>query len=208
MAGLGIPVLLVNPESPGELIKMVELIGSATGAEQRASAVIRYYTRSLDEISRLTSGIAEKPLVYMGGVGSYLTTAPKGMYQSALIELAGGRNAAGDIEGNSWAKISYEQLLAINPDVVVIPSEAGYARDDILNDPQLSNLAAVLSGKVFHMPGNFEAWDTPVSSFSLGIRWLLSILHGDVYPMEAMREDAAAFYAEYYGVKINTQLIK
>jgi iron complex transport system substrate-binding protein len=208
MAGLGITVLLVNPESPGELSEMIALIGSAAGAEQRALSLIDYYRRSLDELRQLVSDIAEKPAVYMGGVGSYLTTAPRDMYQSLLIELAGGKNAAGNIEGSSRAVISYEQLLTMNPDVLIIPSEAGYTREDIRNDPQLANLSAVMRERIYQMPRSFEAWDSPVPSFALGIRWLLSVLHEDVYQMESMRNDVAAFYAQYYGIEIDARLIE
>ena len=208
MEELGIPVLLVDPESPEDLMAMIELIGRAANAEYRASLLLNHYSRSLDEIRRITSGITDRPLVYMGGVGSYLSTAPAEMYQSSLIELAGGINAAGDIPGSARTAISYEHLLAMNPEVIVIPSEAAYTREDILGDPQLANITAVLSGRVYHMPGNIEAWDSPVTSFTLGIRWLLSVLHGDVYSMELMREYAAAFYAEFYGIEIDEQIIK
>ena len=202
MEELGIPVLLVDPENPEDLIGMIEMIGRAANVEHRASLLVNHYRRSLDEIHCMTSGVTEIPLVYMGGVGSYLSTAPAEMYQSSLIELAGGRNAAAEIPGSARTAISYEHLLAMNPEVIVIPSEAAYTRDDILGDPQLANINAVLSGRVYQMPGNIEAWDSPVTSFTLGIRWLLSVLHGDVYSMESMREYAAAFYAEFYGIQI------
>jgi iron complex transport system substrate-binding protein len=203
---LGIPVLLVDPESPEEIISMISLIGNAANAEQRANILIEYYKRSLEEINLLTLRIVERPVVYMGGVGSYLTTAPRDMYQSKLIKLAGGANP--NIDGNSWTAISYEQFLAINPDVIVIPSEAVYNIEDIARDPQLVNLSAVRSGMIYKMLANFEAWDSPVPSFTLGIRWLLSVLHEDVYPMESMREYAATFYSRFYGIEIDTGLIK
>jgi iron complex transport system substrate-binding protein len=203
---LGIPVLLVDPESPEEIISMITLIGNAVNAEQRAAMLIEHHNRSLEEINLLTWKIVERPVVYMGGVGSYLTTAPRDMYQSELIEIAGG--AAPAIEGNSWTTISYEQLLAINPDVIIIPSEAGYSKEDITCDAQLVNLSAVRNGRIYKMPASFEAWDSPVPSFTLGIRWLLSVLHEDVYPMESMREYAAAFYSRFYGIEIDTGFIE
>ena len=208
MEELHIPVLLVDPESPEELIAMIELIGRAANEEHRASLLVNHYRRSLDEIRRITSGIIDRPLVYMGGVGSYLSTAPAEMYQSSLIELAGGINAAAKIPGSARMAISYEHLLTMNPDVIVIPSEAAYTREDIFGDPQLANIRAVLNGRVYQMPGSFEAWDSPVTSFTLGIRWLLSVLHENLYSMESMREYAAAFYREFYGFAIDTGLIE
>jgi iron complex transport system substrate-binding protein len=65
-----------------------------------------------------------------------------------------------------------------------------------------------MRSRIYQMPQSFEAWDSPVPSFALGIRWLLSVLHENAYQMESMRKDAAAFYAEYYGIEIDTQLIE
>ena len=207
MAELGIPVILVEPETPEKLMEMIALIAGAAGVPERAQELIDFYTQSLAEVSRMTAGITERPVVYMAGVGSYLRTAPRDMYQSSMIELAGGISAGADIEGRGWMDISYEQLLVMNPDVIIIPSDAGYDREDIMNNPQLAQLAAVQSGRVYQMPGAFEAWDSPVPSFTLGIRWLLSVLHEDVYSLDEMREYAADFYARFFGIEIDTALI-
>ena len=207
MEELGIPVILVEPECPERLMDMVAIIGNAMDVSGRADLLIQFYQNSLEEVAKLVEDIAERPVVYMGGVGTYLSTSPGGMYQSSLIELAGGINAAGDIEGTSRIEVSYEQLLAINPEVIIIPPEAAYTKEDILNNPQLAYLSAVQSGRIYHMPSSFEAWDSPVTSFPLGIRWMLSVLHEDIYPFEDMKEYAAAFHLEFFGIEIDIGLI-
>ena len=50
-----------------------------------------YYEEQLDRMAQLTEG-TERPLVYLAGNSSYLTAAPDAMYQSSLIEGAGGTN--------------------------------------------------------------------------------------------------------------------
>lgn len=204
MAGLGIPVLLVNPENQQGLAEMISLIGEATGTQEAAAKLTDYYKGQMDEVASLTSGISEKPVVYMGGNSAYLSTAPKDMYQASLISAAGGVNAGEGIEGNSWTDVSYEQLLEMAPDVFVIPAEAAYTKEDVLNDPQLAALPAVAGGQVYQMPTAFEAWDSPVPSCTLGVKWLLAVLHEDVYTMDEMRQDAANFYTDFYGVSIDT----
>ena len=205
---LGIPVIVVEPENPEALMEMIVLIAEATGVPERAVPLIDFYNRSLEEINQLTADIHERPVVYMAGVGSYLTVAPRDMYQSSMITLAGGQIASGDIPGNSWVEISYEQLLTMNPEVIILPSEAGYSIEDVLNNPQLAQISAVQNGRVYQMPNAFESWDTPIPSFTLGIRWLLSVLHEEVYPIESMREYAAAFYAAFFRLEIDTTLIE
>ena len=41
-----------------------------------------------------------------------------GMYQNSLIENAGGVNTAAKITDAAWTDISYEQLLAWDPEVI------------------------------------------------------------------------------------------
>lgn len=207
MAELGIPVILVSPENREDLAEMVTLIGKAAGAEDKAAKLTAYYEEELAAMAGLTGSLSEKPVVYMGGNSAYLSTAPKEMYQASLIEIAGGVNAAAGVDGDNWTDVSYEQLLAMNPAVIVIPSEASYAKADILGDAQLADVAAVKEGKIYQMPQGFEMWDSPVPSCTLGARWLLSALHEEVYPLEALQADAAGFYKEFYGIEIDTALI-
>ncbi|MDL2234503.1 ABC transporter substrate-binding protein [Ruminococcaceae bacterium OttesenSCG-928-L11] len=207
LSDMGVPVLLVNPESRQGLMEMIALIGRAAGAEQEADRLLQYYEDKLAETAALVAQAADKPRVYMGGNSSYLTTAPGGMYQSGLMEAAGGVNAAGQLEGDSWTEVSYEQILALNPDVIVLPSEAGYSKEDVLADPQLAAVTAVANGAVYQMPTAFEAWDSPTTSCILGIRWLLNVLHEDLYSHQMLEEDVTAFYRDFYRASIDTALI-
>ena len=204
---LGITVIMVNPESHEELVEMIELIGRATGTDSRARQLIQHYEDELAAIAALVAMVDQRPIVQMGGNSSYLTTAPRDMYQASLIYSAGGINVAHDIEGRFWTEISYEELIALNPEVIIIPSEAAYSKDDILANPMLSLIDAVATGRVYAMPRAFEAWDAPVPSGILGLRWMLHVLHPDLYSLEELRENAAAFYREFYGIEIDTSVI-
>ena len=204
---MGVPVILVNPESYRELIEMIALIGQATRETHRASQLIGWIEDSRKSVESLTADLSDKPIVYMCGTGSWLSTTPNGMFQASLIELAGGLNAAGDIEGSGRVEISYEQLLLLNPEYIIVPPEAGFTIEDIISNPLLNELSAVRTGSVYQMPEAFEAWDSPVPSFMLGVKWLLSVLYGDIYSIETLRADAADFYMEFYGFIVDKAII-
>jgi len=207
MEEMGVPVILVNPESYRELIEMIALIGQATRETQRASQLIDWIENSRKSVESLTASLSDKPVVYMCGTDSWLTTTPNDMFQASLIELAGGRNAAGGIAGSGRIEISYEQLLLFDPEIIIIPPEAGFTIDDVLADPLLTELSAVRTRSVYHMPDAFEAWDSPVPSFMLGVKWLLSVLYEDGYSIETLRLDASDYYMEFYGFIVDTALI-
>lgn len=164
---LGIPVLVVNPESHDLLVEMLTLIGQACGVEDRAKELTDYYEEQITRMEELTQG-CEEPVVYMGANSTYLNTAPKDMYQSTLIDIAGGVNAVGEMEGDYWTQVSYETLLAMAPDVFIIPTAAEYTVEDVMNDPQLSQLPAVVNGAVYAMPKGIEEWDSPIPSRNPG----------------------------------------
>lgn len=206
---VGIPVAICYPESQELLEEQLVMIATLCGKPENAEKLIDYYHTKFDEMEKITEGISdeEKPSVYMSSVSSYLAAAPKDMYQSTLIAKAGGVNAAGEVDGDYWTDLSYEQILAMNPEYIVIPAEAEYTADDVKNDAQLAEVAAVKNGAVYAMPKDFEAWDSPVPSGVLGSLWMLATIHGDLYSMDDMRADAADFYSEFYGFEADTSLI-
>ena len=206
LAQLGIPVLVVNPESHEALVEMLQLMGTALGLEDRAEALASYYQEQLDRMAELTQD-AEAPVVYMGSNSSFLATAPASMYQSTLIRQAGGVNAGDSLEGDYWTEVSYEDVLAMAPQVIVLPAGAEYTVQDVAEDPQLSALPAVQDGAVYQMPGGIEEWDSPVPSGILGTMWMTSVLHPDVYSFEEFTADAQDFYQTFYGFSVDASLI-
>lgn len=207
LTDLGLSVILVNPENHEDLCDMLSLIGEACGVSEAADKLITYYDTQMDTLSALTTD-TEKPVVYMGGNSSYLTTAPADMYQSSLIDLAGGVNAGDALDGDYWTEVSYETILTYDPDVIVIPSGADYTADDIRADSQLSSLTAVQNDAIYAMPSQLEEWDSPIPSGILGAMWMTSVLHPDVYTGEAFTQDATAFYETFYGFTPDAALLQ
>lgn len=197
---LGIPVLLVNPESQQQMEQMVFLLGQATDTQDRAEALLGFIAEQREKLEALLAE-GEKPRVYLAGNSSLLCTAGAGMYQSDMMLLAGGENVAAGIADTYWADISYEQLLAWNPDYIVLASDASYTVEEVLADPNLADCAAVKNGNVLRLPGDAEAWDSPVPGGILGSVWLASALH----PHRMSPEDRDAiinqFYETFYGFR-------
>lgn len=203
---LGITVMIVNPETQEGLETMLTLIGEACGASEQAQALIDYNHTQLERAAEMTADL-EKPSVCLLGNSSFLSVAPAAMYQNDLIEQAGGSNAAASIEEDYWADISYETLLALAPEVLVIPSAASYTAEDVMNDPQLADLPAVQNGAVYTMPQGLDEWDSPTPSGILGVLWLTSVLHPEAYPFEEFTADAQEFYQTFYGFTPEANLI-
>ena len=195
---LGIPVLLVNPESQEQLMEMVAMLGDATGTADRAGELADYIEAQEAALAELLAD-AGTPTVYLGGNSGLLSTAGQAMYQSDMIVRAGGVNVAAEIEDTYWVDISYEQLLAWDPEYIILASDASYTAEDVLADENLKDCTAVKNGNVYHLPADVESWDSPVPSGFLGSFWMASVLHGDLIT-EADRDAVInEFYDTFYG---------
>ncbi len=198
LTSLGIDVLLVNPENQDQLTDMIKLIASAMNADERAQALLDFTSDQEASLSQLLAD-CNRPSVYLAGNSSLLSTAGDAMYQSDMIRLAGGSNVAGDIKDSYWTQISYEQLLAYDPQVILLASDASYSVEDVLTDENLAECAAVKACQVYQMPSKAEAWDSPVPSGILGAVWFAGVLHPDRLSAQECSALIDEYYETFYG---------
>lgn len=203
---MGMKVLAVNPENMDLLKETLEMVGLATGTTERVNELISYYDEKTLQIEDMVK-LGSKKKVYMGGNSDFLSTATKNMYQNYMIETAGGINVASDIDDTYWATISYEQLIAYNPDIIVIVPGADYTKDDIINDGKLAGINAVENNKIYVMPDTLEAWDSPVPSSILGTMWLTYIINEDVRSFDEFEKEVVDFYDKFYNFTVDKDKI-
>ncbi len=125
------------------------------------------------------------------------------MYQTQLIEAAGGVSVSSDLAG-SWNTVNLEQILVWNPDVIVIPPYGNVTVADLLANPDWQSVRAIQTGRVVKMPRVFGPMDTPLPESLLGVMWLSSAF----YPERAIfdvRTEAVDFYETYYGYALSSE---
>lgn len=199
LTDLGITVLLVNPESQDLMTEMINTIATATNTNSEAAKLLAYIDSQKNMLTSALSGV-EPESVYLAGNSSFLSTAGPSMYQSSIIELAGGKNAADSITDTYWAEISYEQFLAWDPSYIIIASDAEYTVDDVMNDPNLAECTAVKNSHVYAIPGDMEALDSPVPAGILASVWLAGILHPDQVSADTYTTEITNYYETFYGI--------
>ena len=112
----------------------IRVIGRVFGMETQATALADYCEGIVDVIVNRTANISEeeKPRVLLfglspnarqsGGAGDVLSTDT---IESYFVEdIANAKNAYDGTGG--WKIMSSEQILALNPDVIVLPTDWGY----------------------------------------------------------------------------------
>lgn len=203
LAKLGIPTIEYTPESLERVKEGMLLTGKVLGedAYSRAQAFSRDYDRIIAEVSNAVAG--KTPVsVYFCGTNK-LRVASGDMYQTEMIELAGGESVSKSLKGY-WNNVNLEQVLSWNPQVIVIAPYGKVSPDDILNDPDWQSIAAVKGGRVYKMPRVIAPWDAPVPDSLVGILWFAEVLHPGAVPGDLAAE-FKNFYLTYYGYELSEE---
>ncbi|MCK5245296.1 ABC transporter substrate-binding protein, partial [Candidatus Bipolaricaulota bacterium] len=208
LSSLGIPVVLYRAETAEALKEAVSLTGTILGpnAEAQADAFIADYDRIVDSIAADVADLNDADRVRVLFLGTSPTTAISGdMYQSALIESAGGRSVTQQLFG-AWNEINLEQILLWNPDVIIIPPYGPVLPVDLLADPDWQALEAVQSGRVHRIPRLIAPMDTPVPESLLCIAWLAKTFYPDLVTVD-LHAEIEDFYRAYYQLALTAEEI-
>lgn len=204
---LDIPVLAIEPETLDAFMSTVKMLGTAIGVEEKSNEFIKYYEDTLEKVEDLTKDLKNKPNVYLGGTDSILKTSTSKMYQNYMIEVSGGKSVTSELTDGYWTNISVEQLITYNPDYIYIVGYASYGVEDVLNDSRLQEINAVKNKKVYVFPSIIEPWDYPTPSSILGMLWITSNIHPDIYSVDSFRNDAKEFYKNFFDLEVNDKEI-
>ncbi|HEX3685799.1 MAG TPA: ABC transporter substrate-binding protein [Bryobacteraceae bacterium] len=158
---LGFRVLKISNQSIQEVYDAILAIGRATGNESEAAKLVASTRERLDRVGRKTTGLP-KPRVVMivdrtPGTLRDLYTATSGSYLAQLVEIAGGRIAVAPAP-RGYAKLSKEDLLAANPDIIldfVQGANSRFATNPIKAWQEMPELKAVREHRVYAVNEDF-----------------------------------------------------
>lgn len=190
---LDIKAILLEPETSEGFVEAVEIIGEVMGCSDRVEEFFAYEDKLLEEYEMDGE---EEATVYFAS-GDVLSSAAEDMYQNEILEYANAENAI-HVEGSNWVNIDIETLLAADPDYIFIES-GDLSVESFTEDARFSTLKAVQNNNVYVFPSNLETWDTPGLSSCLGKLWAASIINPERISLDQVKEEAKAFYQEFYG---------
>ena len=182
VAGYGMDVYVNAAVTIDEMYAEIEDIGKIFGIEDTAAAFIEDQKARIQAVADKIAG--QEPvnvLVYDSGNDGVFTCSGVN-FESLLIGLAGGKNLFDDLTDKQWITVSYEEVLARNPDVILIHDyDAPFVEEKIAEikaNPTLSLLPCVQNDR-------------------FAVITLESVLPGDrmAYAVESL---AADFYPELF----------
>lgn len=151
---LGLTVFTARDSTIEDVYTTMRVLGQATGHEQQAARLIEATRAGLLRVSQKMAALPKPEVVLIvdrtPGTLRDLYASTGGGFLAELVEIAGGSVAMAPSKVG-YGKLSKEDLLAINPDVIlefVHGADSRFAGDPMEAWRELPELKAVQAGRV------------------------------------------------------------
>ncbi|MFB7158356.1 ABC transporter substrate-binding protein [Lysinibacillus sp. NPDC056232] len=115
----GVKVFVVaDAKNFNETYTTIEQLGRATGKLEEAKKVVATMKAKVAEVETKLEGVKPKKVFVESTDEPEIYTAGKGTFMNEMLEMIHAENVAADT--NDWYQIDAEQIIAKNPDVIVV----------------------------------------------------------------------------------------
>lgn len=196
----GLTTMLIKYGTEELTRQYMTMVATAIGKPERITELVEWRDQVQKDIEAKTATIPEEDrpsVLYLGRSLSDITAAGnQGQYSSWYIELAGGRNAAAELDGS--LSINREQIAQWDPEVILLNSfEPDLDVSWVYDDPILSLTRAAQNHRVYKMPLGGYRWDPPNQESPLTWMWLADLLHPEVFHYDLRQEMTKAYKVLY-----------
>lgn len=211
LESVGVAVVYVDFETPDQYWRDIRNIGQLFNNAARAEEIVSYYQTRMDQIDQSLAGVgdSQKPRVLLlyysekdGQVA--FNVPPVSWLQTLLVKMAGGLPVWTDIQlEKGWTKVNLEQIATWDADQIYIINYAGDVDKTVAElkaSSEWQQLRAVKEGKLYAFAKDFVSWDQPTPRWILGLQWLASKTHPELFGNLDMQQEIRSFYDTMYGL--------
>lgn len=126
LAAVGIPLLYIDfREAPmAHTSQSIEILGTLLGEEERAKELVDFRDTEIARVTdRLAEAKPEKPVVFLERAAGFSEECCMSFGNEnfgMMVEMAGGINLAKDIIPGTFGTVNPEQIIASDPDAVIV----------------------------------------------------------------------------------------
>lgn len=211
MENAGLTVAGVTYGTQRDVSTWMTMFATMLGKPERAAEMIARSDTQRQEVQSTAPHLSGAPptVLYFNRFAGGLKVAGPNTYNDDYITLVGATNPAsgpGGAHGTGMVGVDVEQVLAWNPDVILLGNFDTAMPADIYNNKVWQGMFAVQSRRVYKVPLGGYRWDPPGQEAPLMWNWLSRI----VFPTgdgKAMRGQIVSDYQFLYGYQpSNAQL--
>lgn len=120
LAGYGMTTYMNSATTLEQQYQEILDIGKIFGVEDKAEAFVEDQKARIKAVQNKISGAKAPKVLVFDGSNNGVFTCSGINFESLLIGIAGGENLFGDLTEKAWITVSYEEVLAREPDIIVI----------------------------------------------------------------------------------------
>lgn len=152
-----VPMVTIDtPPDANAIAKKIEDVGAAVGLQEKAKVLADKVDADLVSLSKDVSAVGDKKkrvLFVLSMAGGRVMAAGKDTEAAAIIELAGGVNAAPEITG--YKPLTDEAVIAAAPDVILTMQRGSHVAkpEDVFALPAFQSTPAAAAKALISMDG-------------------------------------------------------
>jgi len=180
LSAVGIQVIVIDDKQRiEEIFAKTRQVGDILGAGGRTETLLGRMENVIKEIKRKTKGLP-RPRVYVETGFNPLFTCGKGSFVNDMVEIAGGKNIAGEIN-QPFPRISSEFILSKDPEVIILPYMGrNFGKQALKQRKGWANISAVRTGRVYDDLGSNVITIPSPRLILYGLPELLKRIHPEI----------------------------
>jgi len=181
LSSLGLRVVVID-ETQGieELFAKTKQIGDILGADEKTEKLLDRMRKTVEDTKRQTASLSSRPRVYVETGFNPLFTCGQGSFINDLIEIAGGKNIAGEIK-QTFPRISSEFILNSDPEVIILPYMGrSFGKEALKQRKGWENISAVKTSRVYDDIGSHVITIPSPRLILQGLPELLKRIHPEI----------------------------
>jgi iron complex transport system substrate-binding protein len=149
LARVGIPLYGVTAQTVDGMLASVADLGRALSHEAEARELVGKLQVRLDAVSRRIAGRKPPRVLFVVWFRPLMTAGPQ-TFLSDVIRRAGGEPLGRGLQGE-WPKLSVEEALRLQPDVILFPQTQAFApnREEFRTLAGWKDMQAVQEGRIY-----------------------------------------------------------
>jgi len=153
---LGIPVYGVTASTLHGTVASIEDLGKVLGRAAEATRLVAQMQARIDRVENRIKAQPEPRVLFVVWYRPLITVGPH-TFIADVIRAAGGIPIGADLKGE-WPRLTLEELLPLNPDVILFPKTESFSPSltEFSGLPGWKDLRAVKDGRMYFVSETIE----------------------------------------------------
>ncbi|MCI6004471.1 MAG: ABC transporter substrate-binding protein [Blautia sp.] len=213
---VGIPAVTIKyADSFDTLWNDFSIIGDVLSKEERAQSFVDYQKEDIAYLESKADQLdKDNPVKVLQLYMSDLQVCDNSGTFNAAVNHAGGVNVAQTtLEASSEVQVNMEQILAWNPDVILLSNFDDMVPDDFYSNSfdgqDWSQVKAVQDHRVYKIPQGIYRWDAdcPCTETTLCAKWMARVINPDIFDDFDLKQDVKDFYKDFFDYELSDEEI-